>query len=279
MIFRSTSIQSVIARVIRNTRVQDSSYLIDMMEWIPEAMGKMQTQQQLKRTFQDVEVAFHKGKLPCDLVDLLAVEYKGQRLRTGNSVKNITTGHDLQGIDASTPSLFVSVIKDNTSGYVRIPGSPDRMEKVENHIWNSDLVSKEGNPIRNCDVQGSDYYEIEMEYINTSFSDGTVRLHYDALPVDAQGMPLIPDNENYKEAIYWYCRARMIGCGYNDTVFNEKDLMQRFELYATRAISEITYPSPDVMESRINTLVRFIPPANYWENFFRNDSPERLYNK
>jgi hypothetical protein len=269
MIFRSTSIQSVIARVIRNTRVQDSSYLIDMMEWIPEAMGKMQTQQQLKRTFQDVEVAFHKGKLPCDLVDLLAVEYKGQRLRTGNSVKNITTGHNIKDGMIQTPDLFTTVIATQNQ---------KEFTSEQNHIWGSTLTPAEPLTV-NCDVQGSDYYEIEMEYINTSFSDGIVRLHYDALPVDAQGMPLIPDNENYKEAIYWYCRARMIGCGYNDTVFNEKDLMQRFELYATRAISEITYPSPDVMESRINTLVRFIPPANYWENFFRNDSPERLYNK
>ena len=268
MIFRSTSIQSVIARVIRNTRVQDASYLIDMMEWIPEAMGQMQTKEQLHNTFEDVAINFHKGKLPCDLVDLFAVEYNGARLPYRNSVKNIKTGHNITDTVEDTPSLFTTVIATQNQA---------EFTSEQNHIWGTTLTQT-GTPITKCDIHPSAYYQTEMEYINTSFADGVVRLHYQARPVDAQGLPLIPDNENYKEALYCYSRAKMIGCGYQDSTYTEKELMQRFELYATRAVNEIIYPSPDIMDSRILSMVRFIPPANYWENFFRTDSPERIYN-
>jgi hypothetical protein len=90
--------------------------------------------------------------------------------------------------------------------------------------------------------------------------------------VDADGLPLIPDNENYKQALYWYVRAMMIGSGYPDKQFTYEQCIQQHEHYAARAMGEITYPSPDDMENIKNTLVRFIPPPNYWENFFRTDA-------
>jgi hypothetical protein len=87
-------------------------------------------------------------------------------------------------------------------------------------------------------------------------------------------LPLIPDNQNYKEALYLYVRAKMIGSGYQDKVYQEQTLMQRFETIGRRAINEITYPTPDEKEQQVKTQVRFIPPDNYWENFFRVDSHE-----
>jgi hypothetical protein len=272
MIFTSVSIDQVISRVIRNTRLQDTSYIPDMMEWIPEAMGQMKTRMPLSYMYADVEISFHKGKMPCGLYYLLAVEYQGRRLGTSSTVKNYLTGHVIndknKDTDASTTDLFTSVIQTN----------PNDTYFDQNNLQWSSTFTPMNNPevVMKCDRHPSHWYQIEMDWLTSSIVDGTVRVHYYSQPLDENGMPLIPDNENYKEALYCYVRAKMIGAGYQDTM-REEDLMQRFETYARRAINEITYPTPDQKEQQYKTQVRLIPPANYYENFFRVDEHEKPY--
>ncbi len=273
MIHSTTSIQEVIARVIRNTRIQDSSYIQDMNEWIPEAMGYMRTKMELKYSWADVEIEFHKGKLPCGLIHIMAVEHAGHRLKYSNTVKHFGTGHNLgynhQTIGNQIPVFTSNIVTQNQEAYTG----------EGNHIWKSDVASPTTSikAVMCTDIHPTEYYQIEMDYINTSISDTIVRIHYLSQPVDKDGFPLIPDNENYKEALYYYVRAKMIGCGYKDSVFKETELLQRFEVYAARAIGQIRYPSTDIVQSRIDNMVRFIPPQNYWENFFRTDSNEGIY--
>lgn len=272
MIYSSVSIKQVIARVIRNTRIKDSSYIQDMTEWIPEAMGYMRTTYELSYSWKDVKISFHKGILPCGLISIEAVEYNGQRLKTSSTVKHYATGHDLRynpGADNEEANLFLTSIGvQDLEGY----GQPGNfLYKSEPVPFNTSL-----NGVKTCDISPSDFYTVEMNCITTSMADATVRLHYKSQPMDDEGFPLIPDNENYKEALYYYVRAKMIGCGYHDTVFREDVLMNRFEGHAARAISEIRYPTPDMMQVQVDALVRFIPPTNYWENYFRTDSPEQI---
>jgi hypothetical protein len=267
MLYKSCSIKEVIARIVRNTRIQDSSFIADFNEWIPEAMGYMKTQFVLKPVFQDVNIIFHKGKLPCDLEELDAVEYCGRRLPVSNTVKNYKTGHNLA--DATNPitnaPLFTSVVFGT--------------ENNGNTMYKSSAVPEYSVIEQNStDRQPSDWYGIEANYITTSFANGTVRLHYKARPSDEDGLPLIPDNDDYKQAIYYYVRAMMIGAGYEDKVLKYEECMQHFELHARRAINQISYSTPDQKEQMMKTLVRLVPPQNYWENFFRTDNPEpQLY--
>jgi len=269
MIYQAVSIEEVISKVVRDTRVQDSSYISDMIEWIPEAMSLLQTPQPLSRKYKDVDVVFHKGKLPCGLIVLDAVEYKGQRLNLSSTIKNYLTGHrinDKQPDDIVNVNTFSSVIKT-------VPN--DTVFTQEDIMWSSDLVpSTSLEVVAPCDVSPTDWYAIELGWLTTSFADGKVRLHYRSQPLDENGLPLIPDNQNYKEALYLYVRAKMIGAGYKDPVYQEHILMDRFETIGRRAINEITYPTPDEKEQQVKTQVRFIPPDNYWENFFRVDSHE-----
>jgi hypothetical protein len=274
MLYKSCSINEVIARLIRNTRIQDSSYIADFNEWIPEAMGFMRTKFVLKSVYQDVPIVFHKGKLPCDLEQLDAVEYNGRRLPVSNTVKNYRTGHNLSnGIDnnINDTELFTSIIQS----------TPNQTYYDENNLmFSSDIqpTTDNLNVEEDCEAQPTDWYGIESNYITTSFVDGTVRLHYMARPSDENGLPLIPDNEDYKQALYYYVRAMMIGAGFDDRAFKYEQCMQHFETHARRAINQISYPTPDQREQLLKTAVRFIPPQNYWENFFRTDNHEnQLY--
>lgn len=257
MIYQSVSIKSVIARIIRNTRMQDPSYLFDMYEWIPEAMGYMRTKFELTHKYADVTINFHKGRLPCDLHHITAVEYNGHRLAMGSTSKHLSTGH----ISESEQNLPTSTLAPTTT----ITGGT---------TWNT-AFSSTGNTLP---AHPSDMYTIDLGYISTTMADATVRVHYKAVPCDEDGMPLIPDNEDYKQALYYYVRGMMGGVGYKDPIFSYNDLMQRFELHAARAIEQITYPSVDSMENKVNLLSRLIPQGNYFDNFFRADGPEQPYN-
>jgi len=271
MNFRSTSIDEVIARIIRNTRLQDSSFIPDMLEWIPEAMGQLKTSMELTYKYYDCTISFHKGKMPCGLIDLIAVEYEGARLPYSSTAKHYATGHNLANADPNMDSIptFQSVI-------ATVPN--DTYIDQNNILWTSDISpTKTLKAVQSCDVHPSHWYSFEMDWMTTSIADGVLRLHYYSRPLDVNGLPLIPDNENYKEAIYCYVRAKLIGAGFKDTVYNERELMERFETYGRRAINEITYPTPDQKEQQVKTQVRLIPPDNYWSNFFRVDNHENPY--
>lgn len=256
MIYTSCSIEEVIGRIIRNTRVQDTSYIADMHEWIPEAMDLMHTKQQYSPAYEDVTIKFHKGKLPCGMVYIKAVEYCGTRLPYGNSSRDITTGQRPQ-FNPELPSFISKVTK------VETPSG--------NYIYSSTLEE-----VKNLPENSYEYYQTELNHILTSFADGMVRIHFEKTPTDSKGLPLIPDNANYKEAIYWYNRAKMVGAGYPDKVFSYQYCNDMFEMHAARAVAEIDYPSLDQMEQRVNVRASLIMPENYFSEFFRVTGPEQF---
>ena len=261
MIYKSCSINEVIARVIRNTRIVDSSYIEDMKEWIPEAMMAMKTQFQLKPVYMDVTIDFHKGKLPCTLESLEAVVYKGLRLQTSNGIHRPQAGSEVHATKTQFPETFIS-------GAIQEPSLANH--QGNSVVWNSVVVSTE--TIEKCKniPCGGHWYQTELDWITTSICDGTIRLYYWEIPLDSDGLPLIPDNEDYKQALYYYTRAMMLGAGYEDKMFNYEQLLQHYEVHARRAMNQITYPSVDKKEAQLKMLSFNIPEA-YWDNMFNNE--------
>lgn len=258
MVYKSTSIDPVIGKIIRDTRVQDASYLIDMHEWIPEVMAAARYEAPLNGDWVDVPIHFHKGRLPCGLIYIDAVEWEGHRLAHGNSVKNIRTSKQTDPTPYS-PDTYTSVI-------LKTP-TPDG-----NGIYFSTLRKVQASA---CNQRH--YYQLELDYILTSFETGCVRVYYRTTPHDERGLPLIPDNQAFREAIYYYVRAKMIGAGYQDKVFKEETCYERHNHFLERALCEIDFPSPDMMEERVNTFARFIPPENYYNGYFRVAGKEPFY--
>ena len=264
MLYKSTSIKEVIGRIIRNTRLQDSSYIDDIVEWIPEAMGYMRTRQQMHVTYQDITVEFHKAKMPCGLVALGAVEHSpGYRMMYSNSTRAIEVARFQQTNNAANIPVFMTEVA--TPNHAPFTGP-------QNYIWKTTLTAAQSLPFSNH------YYTVEMGYINTSMCDGQIRAHFTTTMLDEDGYPLIPDNEDYKEALYYYVRAKMFGAGFKDPAYSEVELMRRYEMYAVRAVGQIRYPSVDQVQAKIEAHTRFVPPPNYWESFFANPGPERLDN-
>lgn len=255
MVYKSVSIQNVIAKILRDTRLSDSSFIPDLYEWIPEAMRLMQTNFELHPQAAKVKINFHQAPLPCGLIYLEAVVYKGNRL-------NHYSGINIKGSSYSPQveqTVWVNAFKMN--------------EDQVGPAVDSTLVAIPST------VDTSQGYQIKMDYISTTFKEGEVTLHYLAPPLDKNGLPLVPDQQDYKEAVYWYVRAKLIQAGYKDRTYGFDDRLpwERFEKHAARAISDITYPSVDQKEAQLQLHTRFIPPADYWSSMHANPGAEPFY--
>lgn len=255
MIYTTTSAKEVIQRIIANTRLQDSSYIAEMEEWIPQGMGQLQTRTILVNKWKDVKVNFHKARIPCGTIEIKAVQSGGGRLEylEPTMIPGTETGYG-----KSNPNSVGGIPDAAITPFVGKTGlTPVPTEDGVSYQWHTDIRKLE---LMEC----NGYYYTEMDYIVTSVCDGKIRVHYKAFPVDEDGFPLIPDEENYKEALYWYVRAKMVGAGWDDKQFNEGVLMERFELYGARAIAKISYPSVEQKDAMVSRMTRLIMPENYW---------------
>lgn len=249
MIYKSTSIRGVIGQVIRNTRLQDTSYIADMHEWIPEAMGLMKTKVVLSPAWKDVVIYFHIGELPDALDHITAVEWGGRRLPQATNPRHMDAAELQESAKHYEQRVSVTISQEGPQVYQSVTTSV--------------------TDCYNLPVAYGHFYDIEMGYIKTSMADATVRVYYKMVPLDADGLPLIPDNEDYKFAIYWYVRSQMIGAGFEDKVFRYDQCMAYFEKHAARAMGSIRYPSVDQMELKIANLNRLIKmPGDYFDSFF-----------
>lgn len=256
------SIKTVIAKVIRDTRLADASYADDMLEWIPSAMGELETTWTLTPSSALVKIRFHKGAWPCGAETLTSVEYNGTRMDYANPDIDIAYAR-LNVPLADTASVFLS--KNATGSVTSNIESSDIAESSYNQ---STLKAVPNLPL------GNFWYRDLPDAIETSLVNGVVRVNFLGIPVDEEGYPLVPDNANYINALYYNCRMKLIEAGYPDSVLKWGECMQLWEKYAGRALGEIRYPSVDRMEAMKRNLVRLLPPTNYYENFSSNHTTE-----
>lgn len=255
MQYQYTSLKDVIGNVIRNTRIQDSSFIADIHEWLYEAMDMLETQNTLEGKWEKISIDFHKGKLPCGLRWIDAVEVNGHRLQEGRGSRPVEKSKPV-----SYNNLFISTVS--------------KVDTINSH---SQYVS-EIQKVQQLAANRNEYYYTEMGIINTSFCDDEITVYYRGVKVDEDGFPMIPDNQNYKQALYWYCRAMMIGAGFEDKIFTYVHCFEQWEkIYGPRATAEIRMPSPEQMQHRINTFVRFLPDPAYYDNFDYTSSKEGMY--
>lgn len=276
--YRFVSGKEVIARVIRGLNYRlPSSYLDDLLEFVGEGLSQLAVTNSLVTTSTgnvdcpgELVVRNHCVSLPCGFVSVLAVEDQyGRRLPEGSDTTDITNQSSLRHIfpNESRPNTF------NVDPYVHqtSSGPPDEEPEAAVPYYGEDLTPN------TTTTRSSHYYKIQGNYIQTSFEEGFIKLHYLTIPVDKEGYPLIPDNDTFKQALEWYVLKRLIGSGYQHPVFKYEYCEQMFEKYAGRALNEISYYTPDGAAKLNRSFVRLIPPATLWDDFnISGEQPETL---
>jgi hypothetical protein len=277
---RFVSGKEVIARVIRGLHYRlPSVYLDDLLEFVGEGLSQLSATNTLVTTSTsnincagELLVRNHCVSLPCGFVTVLAVEDQyGRRLPEGSDITDITNQSSVRHVfaDEARPNTFnVDPYTHQTSS-----GVPDEAPEASVPYFGTDITADSTN------TRSSHYYKIQGNYIQTSFEQGFIKLHYLTIPVDKQGYPLIPDNDAFKQALEWYVLKRLIGSGYQHPVFKYDYCEQMFEKYAGRALNEISYYTPDGAARLNRSFVRLISPPTYFQDFGIGGEQDELLRK
>jgi len=271
--FNQVSAKEVMARIIRNTGYRlPSVYHDDILEWIPEAIGMLQVTRSMEKVSTpdcgspgEYRVKNHMHPLPCGFQGLDAVEDEnGRVIPEGGDITDLRrpTTQQHRGLAEGNSEVRPTVFNVNPLQHQTQDGTPTTKPGSTIPLYGTDLEKMQSIP---SEFQ---YYKISGNYIQTSFEEGFIKLHYWTIPVCSEGYPLIPDNENFKQAIYWYVLSMLIGAGYQHKVFSFDQAFEYWEKYANRAVNEVSYPSISSMHRLAKSSVRLIPPINFYEDFF-----------
>ena len=255
MVYKLVSAKSIIARVYRDYKPTIPGWEADAIEWIGDAMeGIGQSAGLVKKSTANegcegaIEIENYRCKLPCDLVNLQAVEYNGRRLPHGSDI----TGYGLPDATRTTDIYTANSTTVITSLESGLSESTGRV--IDSAIGPEDVVA--------------DYYLINPNFIITSFQTGHVKLHYEAYPVDDDGFPMIPDHRYHKEAAEWLVVRNLLRLGYTNPVIDFNTAHNFWCEYKRLAQNKSAFPSIDQMDRFKNMWVRLMPNITLPTDFF-----------
>lgn len=123
-------------------------------------------------------------------------------------------------------------------------------------------------------------YKLQGQVIYTSIKEGTIELSYEAIPVDCDGYPLIPDNSSFREALELYITKRRYKVLYDTgkirgDVYN--NTCQEYAFAVGQAHSSLLMPTIDEMEAITNMWNTLVPRVTeHRTGFINNGSKETL---
>ena len=274
MEYTKTSIKQVIAKVIRDIGKNnlDPSYIDSILEWIPEAMGELETTHDMvTKSTPDVDcqgayiTRNHAITLPKGMVYLRAVQNQyGQRIRLGTDETDLT--HPTTQAHIGYQGPFGARATNFQQDASEIVGGITEDPTDTSVPWDgSDLKPLENNLIHA-------YYKIQGGCIQTSIESMFIKIHYDCLPTDSEGYPLVPDLHEYREATYWYVLSKLMVAGFEHRLLKGLQgldyVNKKFEEYASLALGKIKVPDIDrAARLRDAFSLRLVPPYHFYDDF------------
>lgn len=182
-------------------------------------------------------------------------------------------GEALELIGAATSLNDKTVDIEVTSFKAVIPSDLIEIQR----IWNEDNRVLTYNPhLKHEDYSEHGYY-VNQDYIVTGFESGAIKVKYLGYPTDEDGYPLVPKNQYFREALFWYCFKHLILKGYKpktDITYQIAEENWRRQCAAAR--SKANYPSIDQYERFKNSWVRMIPVDRFESGFDSNPKDAEL---
>ncbi len=306
-IYKTTSSQVVIRKVMRDLAPQDSNWMQDAVEWIGEALEHIGASAQLVSKTCILSIEDHKCTLPADFyyLEQVALNQSSTAEALENDITKLTTDLKVMTEAYQSSRTFIAdrIIQMENGTIVDFLSNNDLkvIDKINkasdsqfsrilaetqilvNRYSNFDSQSmqtmetctntfKPGDDCPDCnEFNSKSCYYIESDHIKTSFPKGKVCVAYKAFPTDHDCYPLVPDSISYKEAMFWYIFKKMLLRGFESpNGFNYMTAHQQWQYYCTQARNEAVFPDIPQMESYMNQWVRLIPNINRSETQFEN---------
>lgn len=296
MVYNLTSVKRVIAKVFSDLDLKEGDHRVsDMVEWSGEALEKIggfptfETKVCGKDGVPLLEIVNYQTKLPCDFHNMIQVGYASVstgpfyplRYATGSfdagSTINDSTTTDYIAAESDLVMLCMELYSlDYADALVKINTEPYTKTLLTSLLQPSNAVAA-ANSISST----TDYtYIIKHGYVKTNIETGYLMMAYQAVPTDTEGYPMIPDNQSFIEAVYWYIVMKLlypqwVGGQIRDAVY--ADAKRSWNFYCKQAYGNVMMPNgAEQMESIKNTWHRLVEEFNEHDSFFSTMGQEQI---
>lgn len=261
MIYRTTSVKQVIAKVMADNNIQEESHRIaDMLSWCGEAIEQigyfinLNTVVTGKDEVPLLQVSNYQAALPTGLHNIIQVAYATSVSGPFYPMRYGTGSFD------SRKGTTTSTVVNNETVY----------------------STKEETGNNQTDLSTDFTYVITPGYIKLNKPTGYLMLAYTSIPIDTEGYPLIPDNISFITALYWYVTMKLMYPEWREGRIRDAvyyDARRSWNFYCKQAYGEALMPNADMMESIKNTWNRVVVEMGDNNGFYSTTGQQQtLYN-
>lgn len=296
MVYNNISSKNIISKVLRDLNYQEGEFRIsDMLEWVGEALRKIGAVKMMnvkvtgKEDLPLLELSNYQAQLPRDLYQFLGVAYSATGSGDFIPMRYGTGTYDARGDSTLTTSVGTSYAGDNAEVYLAMDiydlTYTEAVELLNTNSTTKDLMStlladEKGATIQEQTSTTLDYtYVINSSYIKTNIKEGYLMLAYTCISVDEEGYPLIPDDEMFTEAIYWYIVHKLL---YPKWILGEvrdrvyESAKRSWNFYVKGAYAAAMMPNADQLESLKNQALKLYPEVGEFDNFFSTTGEQQI---
>lgn len=295
------SSRTIIAKVISDLNIsEDKLPISDVKEWIGEALLKIGAIQQYEHKVVVLPILQHQAKLPCDLYKLGQIAFSFQNNCGWLPVRRTTSSFGLYHDKyKGKPYMLIQdtallpLVKNlfnltNDKDALEIINKDPNIKNTLSALLNQYTFNYSNGKISNNHMDGTMYsidlqYSTKPGYIILNVPEGFVKISYSAIYTDDDGMPMIPDMESYKEAIFWYVAMKLMYSKYLKGELNQSqyyDIRRSWNFYCKQAYAEAMMPDEGQIESIKNDWNKLYPEVDEYDNFFSTVGQEQyIYNQ
>lgn len=302
---RMISSASVVAKVIADLDLkEDQIRITDIREWIMEGILKIGAIQQYEHKVAILPIECHQVALPCDLYKLGQVAFSfcngGGWLPMRKATSSFGVFHDRECSNEPCMLIPDTAMFPLVKNMFNLNTDREALDKLNEDTnlrqtlsillnqWTVGTVNGKFVP-GVIDHRDSTMFSNELQYttkpgyINTCMPKGFVKISYYAIYTDEDSMPMIPDLESYKEAIYWYVTMKLM---YPKKLKGQisqgdyYDIRNSYNFYRKQAYAEAMMPTVDDLETISNIYTKLYPEINDHSMFFSTSGDEQnIYNQ
>ena len=302
---RMISSNTVIAKVIADLQLQESDIRItDIREWCMEAILKIGAIQQYEHKVAILPIECHQVALPCDLYKLGQVAFSfcngGGWLPMRKATSSFGVFHDRECSNEPCMLIPDTAMFPLVKNMFNLNTDREALDKLNEDTnlrqtlsillnqWTVGTVNGKFVPGVVDHRDGTMFsnelqYTTKPGYINTCMPRGFVKISYYAIYTDEDSMPMIPDLESYKEAIYWYVTMKLM---YPKKLKGQisqgdyYDIRNSYNFYRKQAYAEAMMPTVDDLETINNIWTKLYPEINDHSTFFSSTGDKQnIYNQ
>jgi hypothetical protein len=267
--------------VFRDFGIQDGNWTRDAIDWIGDAIQGIGYHTGFEKKIKCVEVQGHIGCLPCDLERLIGVSYRDCKLPLGADVsgygivdwKRSSNSSQIESPSEVNLSKLLTLYEEQKAAYDAAPVTPTSIREaiqvqIDRTLLKITDAIQSNKPSISKSSQYPDYYNVDLDVIKTSFSEGEVNLLYIGFKLDENGFPMVRDEFNYKQAVKFYILWMLISSGYKHHTYSADDAMKLWEMYRYRAKNQAKHVTLDGQDRFMKMWTRYRFDQTFSGNFF-----------